>query len=100
MKVLIVLVLLLPLATVSSTSASTPDGSYRVDMKFRSTGPLPGEILASDSELASQSHLEKTLDLLVPVSCTEPGDLGFSRNTYRVSYKAVPIHKLKAVFVI
>ena len=100
MKALIVLVLLLPLVTVSSTSASAPDGSYRVDMKFQSTGALPGEILANDSELASQSHLERILDRVVTVSPTGLGDLGFSKNAYRVFYKAVAIHKLKAVFVI
>jgi len=100
MKALIILVLLLPLVTVSSTSASAPDGSYRVDMKFRSTGTLPGEILANDSELASQSPLERILDLVLTVSPTGLGDLGFSKNAYRVFYKAVAIHKLKAVFVI
>ena len=69
-------------------------------MKFRSTGTLPGEILANDSELASQSPLERILDLVLTVSPTGLGDLGFSKNAYRVFYKAVAIHKLKAVFVI
>ena len=69
-------------------------------MKFQSTGALPGEILANDSELASQSHPERRLDLVATVSPTGLGDLGFSKNAYRVFYKAVPIHKLKAVFVV
>jgi hypothetical protein len=100
MKQLIVLLLLLPLIAAISLLPDPTDASYRADMRFESSGALPGELSANDSDLISRPLAENLLDHIVIPSCPGRVDFRVRCNNRRVFYETVPIHKLKAVFVI